>query len=65
MFGTTPNYQAIDEDNDPAKRAMVIADPDNDVAEYWEWSDTGLLPIDLSNEACRPGVNYSVYALTH
>jgi hypothetical protein len=65
MFGTTPNYQAIYEDNDPARRVMVIANHDNDVAEYWEWSDTGLLPIDLSNEAYKLGVNYVVYALTH
>jgi Domain of unknown function (DUF4159) len=65
MFGYTPNYQVIFEDNDPSKRVMVIANHDNDVAEYWEWSDTGLLPIDLSNEAYKLGVNYMIYGMTH
>jgi hypothetical protein len=65
MYGYTPNYQVIYEDNDPAKRVMVVANHDNDVAEYWEWSDTGMLPIDLSNEAYKLGVNYVVYGLTH
>jgi hypothetical protein len=65
MYGYTPNYQVIYEDNDPTRRVMVIANHDNDVAEYWEWSDTGLLPIDLSNEAYKLGVNYIVYGLTH
>jgi len=37
----------------------------NDVGEYWEFSDTGWTPIDLSNEAYKLGVNYIVYALTH
>ena len=37
----------------------------NDVAEYWEWSDTGFLPVDFTNEAYKLGVNYIVYALTH
>ena len=65
MFGYTPNYQVIFEDNDPSKRVMVIANHDNDVAEYWEWSDTGLFPISMSNEAYKLGVNYVIYGLTH
>jgi hypothetical protein len=65
MYGTTPNYQVIYEDNDPTRRVMVIANHDNDVAEYWEWSDTGLLPIDLSNEAYKLGINYVIYGMTH
>jgi hypothetical protein len=44
---------------------MVVANHDNDVAEYWEWSDTGFAPIELSNEAYKLGVNYIVYAVTH
>lgn len=40
-------------------------DYNNDIAEYWEWSDTGYLPIDYTNEAYKLGVNYIVYALTH
>jgi hypothetical protein len=65
MTGAKPNYQVIFEDNDPTKRVMVVANHDNDVAEYWEWSDTGFAPIELSNEAYKLGVNYIVYAVTH
>jgi hypothetical protein len=60
-----PNYFGIYEDNDPRKRLMVIANHNNDVAEYWEWSGSGLFGVDPSNEAYKLGVNYMVYALTH
>jgi len=30
-----------------------------------EWSDQGFIPIALSNEAYKLGVNYVMYALTH
>ena len=53
------------EDNDPTKRLLLIANYDNDVGESWEWSGSGFIPIDLSNEAYELGVNYIVYALTH
>ena len=43
----------------------VIANYNNDVSQYWEWSDTGIAPIDLSNEAYKLGVNYVIYAMTH
>ena len=35
------------------------------LAEYWEWSGSGLFPFDASNEAYKLGVNYMVYGLTH
>jgi len=53
------------ENNDPTKRLLFIANYNNDVGEYWEFSDTGWTPIDLSNEAYKLGVNYIVYGLTH
>jgi hypothetical protein len=65
MYGIKPTYYGIFEDNDPSKRLMVIANHNHDVAEYWEFSDRGLWPIDLSNEAYKLGVNYMVYGLTH
>ena len=37
---------------------------DNDLGEYWEYSDTGMDPIDFSNEAYKFGVNYFIYGLT-
>ena len=36
----------------------------NDISEYWEFSDTGVMPVDL-NEAYKFGVNYVIYGLTH
>ena len=65
MSGIRPSYYGIFEDNDPAKRLMVIANFDNDVPEYWEWSGEGLYPFDASNEAYKLGVNYIIYGLTH
>jgi hypothetical protein len=63
--GQAPLWYGIYEDNDPAKRLMVIINANNDIAEYWEYSDRGYYPIDLANEAYKLGVNYVVYALTH
>jgi hypothetical protein len=58
----TPQYFGISDDNG---RLMMIVDYNNDISEYWEWSDNPLYPIDTSNEAYKYGVNYVVYALTH
>ena len=65
MFGYHPHYYGIFEDNDPAKRLMLIANHDNDVAEYWEWSGTASFSLAPTNEAYKLGVNYVMYALTH
>ena len=65
MMGILPTYYGIFEDNDPNRRLMVIANYNNDVAEYWEWSGSGLFPVDTSNEAYKLGVNYMLYGLTH
>ena len=43
---------------------MAIVNYNNDIGDYWEWSDGGWLPIELSNQAYRLGVNYVVYAMT-
>jgi len=58
-------FRAIYEDNDPAKRIMVMINYNTDISEFWEWSDTGLKPIDESNEAYKLGVNYIIYGMTH
>jgi hypothetical protein len=63
--GTMPTYYGIYEHNDPRRRLIAIANRDNDLGEYWEFSDTGLDPVDLSNEAYKFGVNYFIYGLTH
>jgi hypothetical protein len=64
MYGILPTYYAIFEDNDPSKRVMVIANHNNDVAEYWEFAGEGLFPVDSSNEAYKLGINYMMYGLT-
>jgi uncharacterized protein DUF4159 len=62
-MGGTPTYWGIFEENDPTKRLIAIANRDNDLGEYWEFSDTGMDPIDFSNEAYKYGVNYILYGL--
>ena len=59
--GLPPSYWGIFEDNDRTKRLVAIANVNNDISEYWEWSDTGYAPVDLTNEAYKFGVNYLVY----
>ena len=61
-----PSYWAIFEDNDPTQRMMAIVNYNNDVAEYWEWSDQGgFFLVDFTNDAYKLGVNYIVYGMTH
>ena len=64
-FYGIPEWHGIFEDNDPRKRLMAIANYNHDLGELWEFSDTGYVPVDLSNEAYKFGVNYVVYAMTH
>ena len=63
-YNGQPTYWGIFEDNDPKKRVIAIANRDNDLGEYWEYSDTGQDPVDFSNEAYKFGVNYFIYGLT-
>jgi hypothetical protein len=59
-----PGYFAVFEDNNPAGRMMALANFNSDIAEYWEFSGTGMFPVDTTNDAYKLGVNYMVYALT-
>ena len=63
--GMKPNYRALFEGDDPHRRLIALANHNNDLAEYWEWSDTGFFAIDPTNEAYKIGVNYVIYSLTH
>jgi hypothetical protein len=58
-------WWGVFEDNDPRKRLLAIANNNHDLGELWEFSDTGYVPVDLSNEAYKFGVNYVVYGMTH
>jgi hypothetical protein len=60
-----PTYWGLFENNDPSKRLLALANRDNDLGEYWEFSDSGYAPVDLSNEAYKFGLNYFIYGLTH
>src|SRR5258707_13942972 len=60
-----PIFRWLFEDNDPAKRLQIIVNYNADVSQFWEWSGTGLRPIDDTNEAYKLGVNYIIYGLTH
>jgi len=63
--GYRPAWYLMYEDNDPEKRIVAVANDQTDIGEFWEFSDRGFYPIDLSNEAYKVGVNYLIYALTH
>ncbi len=57
-----PQYFGMSDDNG---RLMMVVDYNNDISDYWEWSDNPFYPIEESNEAYKYGVNYVMYALTH
>ncbi len=59
------SFYGVFDDNDPSKRLMLIANYDNDIGDAWEFSDRGFIPIDITNEAYKLGINYIVYAMTH
>jgi hypothetical protein len=60
-----PVYRAMFLNNDPRQRMIALANHNNDIAEYWEWSAEGLFNPDPVNNAYRLGVNYIVYGMTH
>jgi Domain of unknown function (DUF4159) len=60
-----PVFRGIYENNDPTKRLLVMVNFNTDISEFWEFSDTGMKPIDESNEAYKLGVNYIIYGMTH
>jgi hypothetical protein len=63
--GDQIDFWGIYEDNDPEKRLLVVAGNNGDLGEFWEFSDVGFFPIDITNEAYKVGVNYIVYGMTH
>jgi hypothetical protein len=64
-YQVQPYFLGVYEDNDPARRLLLIANYNNDIGDAWEWSDQGFIPIDITNEAFKLGVNYLIYAMTH
>lgn len=60
--GGMPEFLAL---RDDSGRIQVVANFNNDIGDFWEWSDESFYPVSLSNEAYKLGVNYVVYAMTH
>ena len=51
--------------SDKHGRLMMIVNYNNDVSDYWQWSNDPFQPIEDTNSAYKFGVNYVFYALTH
>jgi hypothetical protein len=60
-----PVFRGVYENNDRSKRLIAMVNFNTDISEYWEFSGTGLRPIEESNEAYKLGVNYIIYGMTH
>lgn len=65
QLGDKPRFMALFEDNDPKKRMLVIANYQNDLSEFWEFSEEGRYLVADSNEAYKVGVNQFIYGITH
>ena len=65
LIGGDPIFRGVFEGNDPNKRLQMMIDYNTDVSQFWEWSGTGLRPVDDTNQAYKLGVNYIIYGLTH
>ena len=60
-----PIFYGLFVDNDPSSRMLAIANFNNDIGDYWEWSAAGLYGDAGTTDAYRLGVNYLIYAMTH
>jgi hypothetical protein len=67
-YPNNPSLQAeffgIYENNDPNQRLMIVINYNNDIGDYMEWSGSGWLPVNLTNDAYKLAVNYLVYGMT-
>lgn len=63
--GGYPEFYALFEDNNPTKRMQVIVNYQNDISEFWEWSDKGTYIVTDTSEAYKIGVNEFLYGITH
>jgi hypothetical protein len=63
--GIEPVFLGLFDDNSASGRMLAIANWNNDIGDYWEWSAEGLYGDAPTNDAYRLGVNYLVYEMTH
>lgn len=57
-------FYGVYENNDPQGRLLAVVNYNADIGEFFQYSDTGWMPVDMSNEAFKLGVNYWIYALS-
>jgi hypothetical protein len=63
-LGGRPIFYALFEDNDPKKRMYAIANYQQDLSEFWEFSEQGRYLVQDSNEAYKIGINQFIYGIT-
>jgi hypothetical protein len=63
--GIEPVFYGLFDDNRTSGRMMAIANWNNDIGDYWEWSAEGLYGDAPTTDAYRLGVDYLVYEMTH
>jgi hypothetical protein len=63
--GIEPQFWGLFDNNRTTGRMLAIANFNNDIGDYWEWSAEGLYNQDGTADAYRLGVDYLVYAMTH
>jgi hypothetical protein len=65
QIGGKPIFRALFAGNDKNKRMLVMANYQNDISEYWEWSADTWKPIAENNVAFEFGINEFIYGITH
>ena len=63
--GLMGEFYGIHDENDPAKRLMVVINYNNDIGDYMEHSGRGWYAVAPTNEAFKFGINYFIYGSTH
>ncbi len=68
-YTTSANYGSVKPEfwgiEDDKGRLMMVINYNNDISDYWQWSDNPFAPLEQTNDAYKFGVNYVMYALTH
>jgi hypothetical protein len=68
-YTSTGNYGSMSPEfwglEDDKGRLLMVINYNNDISDFWQWSDDPFAPIEQTNEAYKFGVNYVMYALTH
>ncbi len=51
--------------HDERGRLAIVAGHNNDLANFWDWYDQGVMPLEPSADAFRLGTNAVIYSMTH